>query len=45
MEVVMLRNKSDVLQVFKNHKRKVKNLTGKYIKKLRTMVRNYVQRI
>jgi len=36
MEVVMLRNKSDVLQVFKNCKSKVENLTGKAIKKLRT---------
>jgi len=32
----MLCNKSDALQVFKNYKRKVENLTGKRIKKLRT---------
>jgi len=36
MEVEMLRNKSDALQIFKNYKRKVENLTGKRIKKLRT---------
>jgi len=36
MEVVVLRNKSDVLQLFKNYKSKVENLTGKRIKKLRT---------
>jgi len=36
MKVVMLCNKSDVLQVFKDYKRKVENLTGKRIKKLRT---------
>jgi len=29
MEVVMLRNKFNALQVFKNYKRKVENLTGK----------------
>jgi len=36
MEVVMLHNKSDALQVFKNYKCKVENLTGKRIKKLHT---------
>jgi len=36
MEVVMLCNKSDALQVFKNYKHKIENLTGKRIKKLRT---------
>jgi len=36
MEVVMQRNKSDALQVFKNYKHKVENLTGKRIKKMRT---------
>jgi len=34
MEVIMIRNKSDAL-VFKNYKRKIENLTGKRIKKLR----------
>jgi len=29
MKVVMLHNKFDALQVFKNYKRKVENLTGK----------------
>jgi len=36
MEIIMLHNKSDALQIFKNYKRKVENLTGKRIKKLRT---------
>jgi len=36
MEVIMLRNQSDALQVLKNYKRKVENLTDKRIKKLRT---------
>jgi len=35
-EVVMLRNKSDALQIFKNYKRKIDNLLVKRIKKLRT---------
>jgi len=35
-EVVMLRNKSDALEDFKNYKFKIKNLTGKRIRKLRT---------
>jgi len=35
-EVVMLRNKSDALQVFKNYKRKADNLLVKRIKKLGT---------
>jgi len=32
----MLRNKSDALQVLKNYKSKVENLTEKHIKKLHT---------
>lgn len=36
IEVVMLRNKSDVFQAFKDYKRKVENQTGQRIKKLRT---------
>lgn len=35
-EVIMLRNRSDVLQAFKDYKRKVENQTGQRIKKLRT---------
>jgi len=35
MEVVMLRNRSDALQVFKNYKREIENLTGQHIIKLR----------
>lgn len=36
VEVTMLRHRSDVLNAFKNYKRKVEKLTGKYIKKIRT---------
>lgn len=35
-EVVMLRQRSDVLKAFKNYKRKVEKLTGRQIKKLRS---------
>jgi len=33
---VMLRNRSDVVQAFKDYKRKMENLTNRRIKKLRT---------
>lgn len=35
-EAIMLRNRSDVLQAFKDYKRRVENQTGQRIKKLRT---------
>jgi len=35
-EVAMLRNKSDVIQAFKNYKQRVENQTGLRIKRLRT---------
>lgn len=35
-ETVMLRNKSDVFQAFKDYKRRAENQTGQRIKKLRT---------
>ncbi|KAL0117643.1 hypothetical protein PUN28_008795 [Cardiocondyla obscurior] len=35
-EVVMLRNKADVFQAFKNYKKKAENQTGQRIKKFRT---------
>ena len=35
-EIVMLRNRSEVIQAFKNYKRKVEKQTGKSIKKIRT---------
>ncbi|KMQ85317.1 retrovirus-related pol polyprotein from transposon tnt 1-94 [Lasius niger] len=35
-EVVMLRQRSDVLKAFRNYKRRVEKLTGRHIKKLRT---------
>lgn len=35
-ETVMLKNRSDVLQAFKDYKRRVENQTGQRIKKLRT---------
>jgi len=33
---VMLRNRSDIVQVFKDYKQKMKSLTNRHIKKLRT---------
>ncbi|CAK9827078.1 Retrovirus-related Pol polyprotein from transposon TNT 1-94, partial [Anthophora retusa] len=36
IETAMLRNRSDVLEAFKNYKRKVENYTGRRIKVLRT---------
>jgi len=35
-EIIMLRKRSDVLQAFKNYKRRMENQTGRRIKKLRT---------
>jgi len=43
-EVVMLCNKCDAVQVFKTYKRKVENLTGKYIKKLRKDNKEYISK-
>lgn len=35
-EIIMLRKRSDVLQAFRNYKRRMENQTGRRIKKLRT---------